>query len=89
MLKELSRGYAISYYRSSFDGQLLRGYQKRACCTRTQVKIMKKNTLFLSGRQEGKTTFGLYSLYRYIMDTDEKRAFLCRSVHGQFKNGAR
>lgn len=33
---------------------------------------MKKNTLFLSGRQEGKTTFGLYSLYRYIMDTDEK-----------------
>lgn len=33
---------------------------------------MKKNTLFLSGRQEGKTTFGLYSLYRYIMDADEK-----------------
>lgn len=33
---------------------------------------MKKNTLFLSGRQEGKTTFGLYSLYRYIMDTDER-----------------
>lgn len=33
---------------------------------------MKKNTLFLSGRKEGKTTFGLYSLYRYIMDTDEK-----------------
>lgn len=33
---------------------------------------MKKNTLFLSGRQEGKSTFGLYSLYRYIMDTDEK-----------------
>lgn len=31
---------------------------------------MKKNTLFLSGRQEGKTTFGLYSLYRYIMDTN-------------------
>lgn len=38
----------------------------------TSKKIMKKNTLFLSGRQEGKTTFGLYSLYRYIMDTDEK-----------------
>lgn len=31
---------------------------------------MKKNTLFLSGRQEGKTTFGLYSLYRYIMEAD-------------------
>lgn len=51
---------------------------------------MKKNTLFLSGRQEGKTTFGLYSLYRYIMDADEKNErFLCRSLYGQFKNGTR